>query len=55
MPVFLLGGTEDAIFPMERIVGRMKKLIPNLKASLIPGMGHALVNMSECIIPFLIA
>ena len=55
MPVFLLGGTEDAIFPMERIVGRMKKLIPNLKASLIPGMGHALVNMSERIIPFLIA
>jgi len=40
---------------MERIVGRMKKLIPNLKASLIPGMGHALVNMSERIIPFLIA
>jgi len=53
MPVLLLGGTEDVIRPMEAIAERLGKLVPTLEAVLIPGMGHALINMSERVLPFL--
>jgi pimeloyl-ACP methyl ester carboxylesterase len=53
MPILLLGGTEDVIRPMEGVVERMEKLTPRLEATLIPGMGHALVNMNERVLPFL--
>ena len=53
MPTLLIGGTEDALIPMESVIPRMQKLVPQLKAVLIPGMGHALINMAERIIPFL--
>jgi pimeloyl-ACP methyl ester carboxylesterase len=55
MPVLLLGGTEDALFPTEEVVQRMRRLVPNLQAALIPDMGHALINMSGRVIPFLTA
>jgi pimeloyl-ACP methyl ester carboxylesterase len=55
MPTLLFGGTEDALIPMESVIPRMQKLVPQLKAVLIPGMGHALINMTERIIPFLTA
>jgi len=54
MPVLVLGGTEDVIFPIEGVVARMRKLAPRLEATLIPGMGHALINMSGRVIPFLV-
>jgi len=53
MPVLLLGGTEDVVRPMEGVVERLGKLVPKLEAVLIPGMGHALINMSERVLPFL--
>ena len=53
MPTLLIGGTEDALIPMESVIPRMQKLVPQLKAVLIPDMGHALINMAERIIPFL--
>ena len=55
MPTLLLGGAEDALFHMEGVVKRMQRIVPLLKALLIPGMGHALVNLSERIMPFLTA
>lgn len=55
MPTLLLGGAEDALFRMEGVVTRMQKIVPLLKAVLIPDMGHALVNLSGQIIPFLTA
>ncbi len=55
MPILLVGGTEDAIIPMESVVLRMQKIVPQLKSMLIPNMGHALVNLSAQIIPFLSA
>jgi pimeloyl-ACP methyl ester carboxylesterase len=54
MPVFLLGGTEDVIRPMEGVEARMRKFAPQLEAALIPGMGHVLVGMTERVIPFLV-
>lgn len=55
MPTLLIGGTEDALIPMERVVPRMQKFVPQLKPVLIPDMGHALVNLSGQILPFLTA
>jgi pimeloyl-ACP methyl ester carboxylesterase len=55
MPILLIGGTEDAIIPMESVVLRMQKIVPQLNSILIPNMGHALVNLSEQTIPFLLA
>jgi len=53
MPVLLLGGTEDAIRPTTAVAARMARLVPQLEATLIPNMGHVLVNMPERILPFL--
>lgn len=55
MPTLLVGGLEDALIANEKAVSRMEKLLPQFSAELIPGMGHALVNLSEKIIPFLIS
>jgi pimeloyl-ACP methyl ester carboxylesterase len=55
MPILLLGGTEDAIRPMEKVAARMRKFAPKLEAMLIPGMGHVLIGMTEGVIPFLTA
>jgi len=53
MPTLLIGGTEDALIPMESVVPRMQKFVPQLKAALIPGMSHAVINMAGQVIPFL--
>jgi len=55
MPTLLIGGAEDALIPMESVIPRMQKLVPQLQAVLIPGMGHALINLAGQIIPFLTA
>ncbi len=55
MPTLVIGGAEDAITPIDSVISRMQKLIPQLKAVLLPDMGHALVNLSGQIIPFLTA
>jgi pimeloyl-ACP methyl ester carboxylesterase len=53
MPVMLLGGVEDVVHPVDVIVTRMRKFVPQLQAEIIPDMGHALVNLAGRIIPFL--
>jgi pimeloyl-ACP methyl ester carboxylesterase len=55
MPTLLIGGAQDALIPMETVIPRMQRLVPQLQAVLIPGMGHALVNLSGQIVPFLTA
>jgi len=55
MPTLLIGGTEDALIPIEKVIPRLQKLLPQLTVELIPGMSHALVNLSGVIIPFLIS
>ncbi len=53
MPTLLIGGEEDALFHTKGIQMRMQKHVPHLKAVLIPNMGHALINLSDRIVPFL--
>jgi pimeloyl-ACP methyl ester carboxylesterase len=55
MPTLLIGGAEDALIPMESVIPRMQKLVPQLETVLIPEMGHALINMTERVMPFLTA
>ena len=55
MPALLIGGTQDALIPMESVIARMQKFVPQLKVVLIPDMGHALINLAGQIIPFLTA
>jgi len=55
MPTLLIGGAEDALFPMDGVIARMQKWLPRLEALLLPEMGHALVNLSGQILPFLLA
>lgn len=55
MPTLLIGGTQDALIPMESVISHMQKLVPQLKVVLIPDMGHALINLAGQIIPFLTA
>ncbi len=53
MPVLLLCGTDDAICATQKVAARLWKLAPRLETILLPGVGHALVNMSERVLPFL--
>ncbi len=53
MPVQLLMGERDVLRDAQRITARMKRLVPNLAATTIPGAGHALVNAGTYVLPFL--
>lgn len=55
MPTLLIGGSEDMLIPIEKVIPRMEKLLPKCRTELIPGMGHALVNLSGKVIPFLLS
>jgi pimeloyl-ACP methyl ester carboxylesterase len=55
MPTLLLIGTEDALRDAEKVVERMRRLVPQLTAIIIPQTGHALYNVTGHIIPFLAA
>ncbi len=55
MPTLFIGGAQDALFNVGAAAKRMQKFIPQLKVVIIPDMGHALINLSEQIMPFLTA
>jgi pimeloyl-ACP methyl ester carboxylesterase len=55
MPTLLLIGDEDALRDARKIIERMERLVPELKAIIIPQAGHALVNTTGAIMPFLAA
>jgi pimeloyl-ACP methyl ester carboxylesterase len=44
MPTLLLIGKEDALRDARKIAERMRKLVPQLTAMIIPQAGHALYN-----------
>jgi pimeloyl-ACP methyl ester carboxylesterase len=55
MPIMLLIGAQDALRDAEKISTRLRKLVPHLAAEIIPGGGHALLNTTVQILPFLSA
>jgi len=55
MPTLLVAGARDAILPSAKIAARLKALAPHATVRLLPEAGHALVNLTAEIIPFLSA
>ncbi|RPI33746.1 MAG: alpha/beta hydrolase [Chloroflexota bacterium] len=53
MPVLLLMGGQDALRDGEKISSRLIEHIPHLASVVVPGSGHALLNTTGQIIPFL--
>jgi pimeloyl-ACP methyl ester carboxylesterase len=53
MPTFLLIGREDALRDAGKVAERMRKLVPELTAKIIPQAGHALYNTPGHVMPFL--
>ena len=51
-PVLWIGGA-DALFPVEKAADRLLRLLPRVQVEIIPGAGHALINMTERVLPFL--
>jgi len=49
------GGAQNALFDVKVIARRLQSLVPQLKIVIIPDMGHALANLSQQIVPFLVA
>ena len=54
MPVYLIGGVEDALSPTEKAAKRFKGLVPHAESLLLPDTGHVLMNLTDRIIPFLL-
>jgi len=53
MPVLLIAGKKDALLFSEKMVGRMKDLLPRLSAHLLPDQGHVLIGFAKQIHGFL--
>lgn len=53
MPVLLLMGTKDALRDGEKIASRLQTVVPQVKVTMIPDGGHALLNTTAHILPFL--
>lgn len=55
MPIFLLGGAEDAMRDTEKIAARLGQFAPRLTVKIVPGAGHALLDTAVPIRTFLTA
>lgn len=53
MPVFLIGGDQDIIRENQQIADRLGALLPDFRAQIVPGGGHALMVTVEPILSFL--
>ena len=53
MPVLLIAGQRDALYPSQKTVARLQSLLPQLTVDLRPDAGHVLVNLAPQITPFL--
>lgn len=54
MPVLLVIGSNDALFPTDAIAVRLSKHLPNLTIDRLPDTGHVLANLAGRILPFLL-
>ena len=55
MPTLLLIGQNDALRDARKVAARMRKLVPELTAKIIPQAGHVLYDTPSHIMPFLAA
>jgi hypothetical protein len=48
-------GEKDALRNADKIAARLRPLLPQLTATVLPGAGHALTHTTAHILPFLAA
>ena len=53
MPVFLLGGTQDVFRDLDKIAARLRKSVPDLTVTIVPGAGHVVLDSTRYTLPFL--
>jgi hypothetical protein len=51
--VQLLIGGKDALRDTHKIIGRLRSLLANVTTTIVPEGGHALLNTTTYILPFL--
>lgn len=54
MPVMLIVGEKDALLPSKKTATRLRGLLPDLTAMVLPDRGHVLINFAPQIMEFLI-
>lgn len=54
MPVWLMTGARDSIFDSAKTVARFRRLVEGVEVRQLPGAGHALINVSAEMAPFLL-
>jgi pimeloyl-ACP methyl ester carboxylesterase len=53
MPVLLLGGDEDLMRDIPQIAARLEACVPQVRVTIIPGAGHALMDTTGHVLDFL--
>jgi pimeloyl-ACP methyl ester carboxylesterase len=54
MPTLFIGGEKDALCHTPKIAARLQTLVPRLTTILLPDTGHALINLPDQVMPFLL-
>ncbi|MFZ6029305.1 MAG: alpha/beta fold hydrolase [Chloroflexota bacterium] len=54
MPTLFIGGAQEMFFDIEKAARRLRGLVPQFSASILEGMGHALIGLAPQIVPFLL-
>ncbi len=52
MPLLLYAGEQDTLLPSQKVVDRLRFLLPQAEIHLLPGVGHVLVGLAEPIDAF---
>ncbi len=55
MPVLMVGGDQDALFDTLKVADRLRKVLPDVQTTILPGMGHALIDTANIVTAFLAA
>ncbi len=53
MPVLMIGGDQDMLFDTEKVAARLRSLLPDVQTTILPGMGHALIDTAPLVVPFI--
>ncbi len=53
MPVLLIVGEKDVMLPSQQTADRLRALLPNLEAHVLPGVGHVITGQAGRIMGFL--
>jgi pimeloyl-ACP methyl ester carboxylesterase len=55
MPTLLVAGARDCCYISEKIAARLQRVLPHFEANILPEAGHAMLDTTPQVIPFLTA